>query len=695
MRRLFVVVGLLMVAVAARADRFYPMVMAVRPVAIQAGKTCEVEFDSRYSMHGAYQVFVTGSGVTGEVDPPAPVKGAAPAVTRLKVRFRTAADALPGIRDVRLVTPQGSSTLGQLVVVRDPIVIEAANNNTLQTAQPITLPAAVCGALEAAEDIDFFKFSVPAGQALTFHVICHRLADRIHDLQQVADPILFVRDAAGTVIAANDNFFAADPLLHVRFEKAGDYYLEVRDVRYAGEPHWTYCIEINDRPFVTAVTPLHARPGATTRLKLDGFNLPVKETDLAVPADAPHGVQRFVLPVGKGGTSNPISLVISDLPAVVEAAGDNDTPAKAQPIAIPCAVSGAMDADGDVDHYVFDAKKGDKFTFDVLAQRAGTRLDSILRVLGPKGERYVENDDHQERTSGYSSFNLVADSRIEGWTAPADGKYLLQVRDVHQRGGPGFGYVVQATRSQPTFVMDLDTDKTNLAPGTGGVIHVRLTRKDGFDGEVALSIDGLPAGVQATCGRIVAGRTDGCIVLQAAADAKKGAANVRVIGTATLPGSPKPLKVPARPLQEFYSPGGGRNHYPVQMHTVAVGDPLDLLSVQISPTELTLKPGESKKVEVTVQRQPDYKGNLTLDVIYQHLDFQYNNSLPAGVTIDGGASQTLLTGEQAKGWITLKAAPDAKPAERQLVGVMVHESVNFAIKYTFAGAPLWLTVTKP
>ena len=61
---------------------------------------------------------------------------------------------------------------------------------TLKTAQAITLPAAVCGALEVAEDVDFFKFNVAAGTALTFHMVCHRLADRIHDLQTIADPIL-------------------------------------------------------------------------------------------------------------------------------------------------------------------------------------------------------------------------------------------------------------------------------------------------------------------------------------------------------------------------------------------------------------------------------------------------------------------------------------------------------------------------
>jgi hypothetical protein len=230
------------------------------------------------------------------------------------------------------------------------------------------------------------------------------------------------------------------------------------------------------------------------------------------------------------------------------------------------------------------------------------------------------------------------------------------------------------------------------------VIHARITRKDGMTGEVQLAIEGLPPGVKAHCGRVLDGATDGCIILQAEAGAPRGAANVRVYGTASVPGAdgkPQPLRVEARPLQEFYNPGGGRNHFPVEMHTVSVGEALDLVSVKITPTAIALKPGESKKVEVEVQRRPDCKANLTLDVIYQHLDFNYNNSLPPGVSIDGAASQTLLTGEQTKGWITLRAAADAKPVENQQAAVLVHQSINFAIKFTFASEPLRVTVVKP
>jgi Bacterial pre-peptidase C-terminal domain len=687
-----------------RADSFYPMIMAVRPVAVQTGTTSECEFESRYSMYGASQVLVTGAGVVGEVvPPPAPKPGEkplpTPQITKLKVRFKTTADALPGMRDVRLITSQGASTLGQIVVVRDPIIVEAPNNDTMKTAQAITLPAAVCGALEVKEDVDFFKFHVAAGTALTFHMYCHRLADRIHDLQIIADPILIVRDGNGTELASNDNYYAADPLLHYKFARAGEYFLEVRDVRYAGFQHWTYCIEINDRPFVTHALPLRATPGTTTKLRLVGFNLPTESTaELTLPADEPEGLQRYVLDLGKNQKTNPVAVVVSKLPEVREAPGDNDTPAKAQAIPVPCGVSGCMDAPGDVDCYAFEAKKGESFTFDVIAQRHGSHLDSLLRILGPKGELLIENDDHAERKSGYSGFNQTADSRIESWLAPADGRYVVQIRDVHQRGGPTFGYFLQVTRSRPTFVMDTDTDKTCLAPGTAGVIHLRLTRKEGFAGEVQLGVEGLPAGVKATCGRILASGTDGCIVLQTAAGATPAAANVRIYGTSTIPGpdgKPVALTVNARPLQEFYNPGGGRNHFPVQMQTVSIGDPLDLEAVTISPATLTLKPGESKKVEVTVQRRPGFKANLSLDVIYQHLDFVYNNSLPPGVTIDSSASQTLLTGEQTKGWITLKAAPDAKPVENQQVAVMAHVSINFAIKFTYSSEPLLITVTKP
>jgi hypothetical protein len=204
--------------------------------------------------------------------------------------------------------------------------------------------------------------------------------------------------------------------------------------------------------------------------------------------------------------------------------------------------------------------------------------------------------------------------------------------------------------------------------------------------------------VTATCGRVLPGGKDGCILLRAAPDAKVGVAEVKVTGTARHLRSwhsVENLSATARPLQEIYMPGGGRHHYPVDTHAVSVGAPLDLRAVKLSTTDVVLKSGESKRIDVTIERAPGFKGNVTLDVVYQHLGTIFGDSLPPGVTVDERASLTTMTGDQSKGHISLMAAADAKPVEKHPVAVMAHVSINFVMKFTYCGEPLLVTVAKP
>jgi hypothetical protein len=703
MKTRFLLLALLLSAASVRADTFYPMLMSIDPVAVQAGATAECEIAARYDLDGAYQVFISGTGVTGEVVPPpkpAEPKKNVPQ-SKIKVRFKADAGALPGPRDVRVATPLGVSTVGQIVVVTDPIIREAANNDTMKTAQPITLPAAVCGTIEKVEDVDYYKFNVAANTALTFHVWSQRLQNRIHDLQEHSDPIITLKNSAGTVLAANDNYFAGDPLMHYRFATAGEYYLEIRDARYGGNRDWKYCIEINDRPFVTTIHPLRLTPGVSTKVQMVGFNLPADPSvTYTLPADAAEASGRVVFTLADGRKTNSVPIAVSKLPEVLEAAGDHATPATAQKVGVPAGICGRIDKENEVDCYSFEAKAGERFSFEVEAHAHQSGLDSIVRILNDKGQRLIENDDFYER-------RVNADSRIENWSAPANGRYTIEIRDLHDRGGPAFTYLLKITRAEPQFVLDMDTDKTLLAPGINGVIFVRAVRKNGFQGEIALGIDGLPPGVTASCGKIPAGAVDGSILLRAANDAPRGAANIRITGTAThtemsqsaaapgsLPIKPVTLAAVARPLQEIYMPGGGRWHYPVDFHTVSVGAPLDIRSVKITPNAIVLKPGESRKVEITIERAPDFKGNVTLDAVYQHLSGIFGNSLPPGITIDDKAGKTLLPAGQSQGYLTLKAAADAKPIENHQAIIMAHVSINFVMKFTYCGEPLMITIAK-
>jgi hypothetical protein len=680
-------------ATSGHAQTSFPMVMSISPVAVQAGTTTQCAVNARYSLDGACQIIVSGEGVSGEVLSAASEKKRLGRRVNesLKLRFKAAAHAAPGVRDVRLVTPRGCSTLGQLVVVRDAVIRERRENDTRETAQLINLPAAVCGSFEKAEDVDFYKFPVEAGSALTFHVWAQRLENKIHDLQEHADPILTLYAENGSVLAVNDNFFFGDPLLHYGFARAGTYYLEVRDARYGGNPYWEYCIEINDRPFVTNVYPSRVTPGVPTQVHLIGYNLPAHPiATITLPSGTPDGPYRLPLLLADQRESNPVPIIVSRLPDLMEAAGDHSTLARAQPIVVPVGISGCIARPGEADFYSFHARKGEHLTFRIAAREHQSALDSFVRIRDAKGTLLTENDDAHDRF-------VHADSLIENWTVPAEGQYVVEVHDLHWRGGPAYVYFLEVTRSEPYFTLDLDTDKTILSPGLHGAIFVRAERHNGFAGAIELAVEDLPAGISASCGRILASGRDGCIILHAAADAKMLAGNIRVLGRSSVngpDGKPRNMVALARPLQEIYMPGGGRFHYPVLMHTVSVAAPLDLRGVKINPASVTLRPGESKRIEVEITRAPGFSRSVSLSTDAQHLGTVFGNSLPAGISVDLRASQTLLTGENTKGWITLRAAPNAQAAENQLVPIMAHVSINFVVKMSYCGEPLLVSVKK-
>lgn len=689
---------LVLTAQTASAQRSYPMLMNLSPTAVQVGQSSEHTVESRYSMFGANQVLVSGEGVTGEVVTAMELDkdGKEPALTQIKLRFTITPEAMTGVRDFRIIGPSGPSTIGQLVITRDTVIVEAPKNDTQETAQPVTIPSTVCGCVEKAEDVDFYRFSVDQPTSLTFHCLAMRLEDRIHDLQTHVDPIISIRSAkTGSTLAMADNDFAADPFLSHTFEP-GEYLLEVRDVRYQGNKYWNYAIEISNRPYLSQVYPAIVSVGQTTQLQLVGEYLADAAAEYPAPAALPNLDAGASCTIDVALTSaenmlNPVPVVVTTLPVTGEPAGDNNTPATATAITVPAAVSGRIEADSDIDCFSFDAKKDELISVEVFARRNGSGLDSIIRLLNAEGKPLTENDDM--RLWGRRT---IQDSMIENWKVPTDGRYTVEIRDVHLRGGADFVYGLEVTHAKPQFDLIMDTDKTWLTPGSCAAIFVRANRRNGFDGEIQLQIEGLPEGVTATCGKIMAGTAvDGCIVLDAATDAKQIASNIRVSGSAMIAKEgvePITLTSVAQEMQEIYMPGGGRSHYPVSMHTVAVGAPSDILDVKLSTYDVTLKPGESVKIDIELVRGEGFDKNVTLDVLFQHLASVFANTLPAGVTIDAKKSQTLLTGSNSKGSITLTAGKDAKPADHQQCCIMANVSINFVMKATYSSRPMMITV---
>src|SRR5262249_48985709 len=177
----------------------------------------------------------------------------------------------------------------------------------------------------------------------------------------------------------------------------------------------------------------------------------------------------------------------------------------------------------------------------------------------------------------------------------------------------------------------------------------------------------LPKGVSASPLTIPATMTQGLVVLTAAPDAVRDAANVHIVGIASADG--ETLERRATPNEEIYNPGGGRARLDVNLQTVAVTDPSDIRRVDVKPHQITLKPGQEVRIDVNIERRPDYDQGVSIDVLMQHLGSVFGNPLPPGVSVVDGKSKTLL-GTGNAGYITLKAADNAAPIDNVPISVL-------------------------
>jgi hypothetical protein len=200
--------------------------------------------------------------------------------------------------------------------------------------------------------------------------------------------------------------------------------------------------------------PLAVAPGKTLELTLTGQNLQdprslwttfasrcdfVPATDgsakkgerlicqVTIPRDEQIGIGALRLVTGEG-VSNPVLVMLDDLPTVVEAS-DNHTIQQAQSITLPIAVDGQCDALQE-DVFRFHARLGQRVSFEVVSQRLGSKLDPVLRLLKADGKEISRFDD-AESSGGDTRFAHTFD---------ADGDYLLALGDVRHAGGNEYRY---------------------------------------------------------------------------------------------------------------------------------------------------------------------------------------------------------------------------------------------------------------
>lgn len=672
----------------------FRQITVVEPVAIQRGTSQPMVLRSNFTLDGTHAAFLDRPGVTmtfAEKEPKeAPRKGRGSDGTPFLFDVTASADVLPGIFEIRVATDQAVSSVSHLMVTDYPVFREDEKkvNNTRDQAAAVTIPSAICGRVEKAEDVDFYSFEGKAGQEVTAELFAQRVTAGVHGMV-VRGPLIYLMDGLmtlygpnGQVVAQNDNFAGGDSFIGVTLPEDGTYFLEVRDARYAGTGRYVYCVELASRPYAHATFPLSVQRGVTANAVAIGHGLG-ESTDVEVQgtADAPSGISRQRLQTALGET-NPVSVIVSDHPQIV-ATGQNVSLETAQPLGFPVGINGRFPEQEGAHYYSFDAKKGDSFLFEVTARRIGLPLDSVLEVYDAAGKMLKESDDYLQ----------TKDSKFY-WNAAADGQYVLAVRDLHGRGGERFLYHLKAERSGPEFEVHGEYYYSQLAPGTNMMWFAKLTRINAFDGPVEIVVENLPPGVEAEPLTIPPGMIHGAIILKCAADAKINASLVRVSGRATLPGrdgSDVEAIRYGRVTCEQQSSGGGQARWPINTQIVGVTKPLDLLKVEAEPKEVTLKPGEKQEITVRIERQKGFTDPVTLAMSFDYFSSKFGEQLPPGVTV-GKASKLRLSGKVLEGKVVLEASDKALAVEKLPIAVLARVSITFSITTNYASNPVYLTV---
>lgn len=396
--------------------------------------------------------------------------------------------AKAGDRELRLYGPSGLSNPIPFEVGTLPEVFEQepVGRDGAEPPAAVAIPCTINGQIMPG-DRDRFTFHARRGQHVVVDVQARRLVPYLADaVPGWFEPTIKVSAADGRELAFADDFgVSPDPVLQCQIPGDGDYGLEISDALYRGREDFVYRVTIGELPYVTGIYPLGAKGGEQATATLYGWNLGVKEAKLDTSGDGP--ARRELQITRARRACNGAAYEVGDLPEVTEPKQGGVQ----APLTLPVVVNGRIARPGAVDDFAFEGRKGQEVVLEVTARRLGSRLDSRLTLLDKDGDVVASNDDMDE--PGYGLLTYNADSYVRA-TLPADGVYHGVIADAAGKGGEDFGYRLRISGPRPGFEVRVTPSSVNVGAGRCAVMTAHVLRRDGYEGEVQLSLAGAPEG---------------------------------------------------------------------------------------------------------------------------------------------------------------------------------------------------------
>jgi hypothetical protein len=460
------------------------------------------------------------------------------------LQVSVAANAAPGRRELRLATPTGLSNplafyVGVLPERSKPdwkaIPKGRASMDAKIDATPppvdIALPITLNGQIPPG-GVDRYRFHGRAGQPLVVSVSARELIPYLADaVPGWFQATLTLYDAKGGELAYDDDYrFHPDPVLFFKIPSDGEYVLEIKDSLFRGREDFVYRISVGELPFISGIFPLGGRTGAETTIELAGWNLPTNRATLDLKGV--EAGQRPVFVSSATRLSNTAPFAVDTLPECLEKE-PNDSADKAQPAVLPVIVNGRIGRPGDLDVFRVDGRAGDRIVAEVMARRLDSPLDSVLKLTDAAGRQIAFNDDFVDKGSGLNTHH--ADSYLSA-TLPSNGCYFVRLGDTQQGGGAAYSYRLRLGAPRPDFELRIAPSTLNVRGGASAPLTAYALRKDGFDGQIGLSLKDAPDGFTLSTAHIPATQDQVRLTLTASPSSPTKPSSLHIEGRAMIGG---------------------------------------------------------------------------------------------------------------------------------------------------------------
>jgi hypothetical protein len=439
----------------------YPTVSTLANIGGKPGSTLDLSITGT-NLLDATGVWTSFGGTTtipdGQKDP-----------AKLNVKLAIPKEASIGLHTYRVATKAGLSNIRPFIVDELNEIAEKDNNKKI-TPQMLTSPCVVLGTATA-EASDYYKLSVKAGEQLTMEVLARRIGSPL-------DPVIYVYDVSGKEIpglyADDTPGLQGDCRVSHTFATAMDVVIEVRDSTFRGGGDFAYRLRIGNFPGAMTTYPLAIQKGQTVNV---GFAGPMLDGVKPVSTVADQAF-RSVRPKRATGIAGwPVPVDVTPEAQVMEQE-PNNTPDKANVIAVPGGISAMFGEKNDVDHFKFPAKKGVKYAITALTHEINTPAEVYFRVLDTKGAELAKSNPQQPNT------------RVEV-SAPADGDLIVACEQTNYLHGPTQVYHLSVKPVTPEVAVVVPFDRVDLPVGGVGAVPITgLLKANGFNAPVTVELVG-------------------------------------------------------------------------------------------------------------------------------------------------------------------------------------------------------------